>query len=105
MCFWAWRAAVVSSSPERLDPNSRRREVGKPPITDELTSVLAFHGQHAFALGTVIALPESRPDLGERWSSRLVATAAEDRLSFRRKSRASFAPAIAEAIAIYEYTP
>ena len=26
----------------------------------------------------------SRPDLGERWPSRLVATAAEDRLSFRQ---------------------
>src|SRR5215510_3821488 len=26
----------------------------------------------------------SRPDLGERWPSRLVATAAEERLSFRR---------------------
>jgi len=24
--------------------------------------VLAFHGQHAFALGMVIALAESRPD-------------------------------------------
>jgi len=33
----------------------------------------------------------SRPDLGERWPSRLVATAAEDRLSFRatRRSRAA----------------
>jgi hypothetical protein len=41
--FSSWRAAVVSSSPERLDPDF-------PPITDELTSVLAFHGQHAFSL-------------------------------------------------------
>jgi hypothetical protein len=38
--------------------------------------VLAFHGQHAFALGTVIALAESRPDLCWRWPSRLVATAS-----------------------------
>jgi len=28
----------------------------------------------------------SGPDLGERWPARLVATAAEDRLSFRRNS-------------------
>jgi hypothetical protein len=39
-------------------------------------------GQHAFALGTLIALAEFRPDLGERWPCRLVATAAENRLSF-----------------------
>jgi hypothetical protein len=55
-----------------------------PTVTDELTSVLAFHGQHAFALGMVIPLAEPRPDLGERWPSRLVATAEENRLSFRR---------------------
>jgi hypothetical protein len=57
--------------------------------------VLAF-GQHAFALGTVIALAErprsnrrsraARPDRRVRWPSRLVATAAEDRLNFRRQS-------------------
>jgi len=52
-----------------------------PLITNELASVLAFHGQHAFALGTVIALAESRLDLGWRWPARLVATAAEDRLN------------------------
>ena len=49
--------------------------------------MLAFHGQHAFALGTVITLAEFRPALGERWPSRLVATAAEDRLTFRRNSK------------------
>jgi len=59
--------------------------------------VLAFRGQHAFALGTVIALAvrsrahrgrwPSRLDLGERWSSRLVATAAEERLNFRRRQQ------------------
>jgi hypothetical protein len=69
---------------------ARRLRVGwsptSPPITDELTSVLAFHGQHAFALGTIIASAESWPDLGRRWPSRLVATAAEDRLIFRRKA-------------------
>jgi hypothetical protein len=53
--------------------------------------VLAFHGQHAFALDTVIALAESRPDLGLRWPSRLVATAAEDRLSVKRNPHTSFA--------------
>jgi hypothetical protein len=39
-------------------PSSARRLRGccTPPITDELISVLAFHGQHAFALGTVIAV-------------------------------------------------
>jgi hypothetical protein len=53
--------------------------------------VLAF-GQHAFALGTVIALAErsrsnrrsraARPDRRVRGPSRLVATATENRLSF-----------------------
>jgi hypothetical protein len=33
------------------------------------------------------------PDLGKRWSFRLVATAAEDRLSFRRNPHTSFAAA------------
>jgi hypothetical protein len=70
--FSCWRDGVVISSPERVDI---------PPITDELTSVLAFHGQHAFALGTVIASAESRPDLRQRWSSLLVATAAVDHVS------------------------
>src|SRR5262249_61512231 len=60
--FWPWRAAVVSSSPERLDPHR-----------SPLTSVLAFHGQHACALGK-IALAEFRPDFCWRWRSRLVAT-------------------------------
>ena len=74
-------------------PSSARRLTGGPqlaPITDELTSALAF-GQHAFALDTVIALVErsrsnqrsraARPDRRVRWPSRLVATASEDRLN------------------------
>jgi hypothetical protein len=110
--FWPWRAAVVSSSPERLDPASRRLKRWNPPITDKLISVLAFHGQHA--LGTVIALAErpeprrwsAKPDLRERWPSRLVATAAENRLSFERNPLTSFA-AVSDCrtIAIYEYAP
>ena len=49
--------------------------------------MLAFGGQHAFALGTAMALAErsrsycrclSWPDLGERWPSRLVATASQN---------------------------
>jgi hypothetical protein len=65
--FWPWRAAVVSPSPER-------GWNGVPPITDELTSVLAFHGQHAFALGTVIALAE----YGEKRSCRHCAEYADE---------------------------
>jgi hypothetical protein len=39
----------------------------------------------------------ARPDLGECWPSRLVATAAENRLSFRRNSHIMrLRPAIAE---------
>ena len=69
-----WCDAVVSSSSEVA-------------IDDEVTSVLAFGGQHAFALGTAMALAErsrsycrclSWPDLGERWPSRLVATASQN---------------------------
>jgi hypothetical protein len=51
--------------------------------------VLASHGQHAFALGTVIALAEFRPALGERWPSPPVATAAENRLSFSAANNAN----------------
>jgi hypothetical protein len=42
-----------------------------------------------------------------RWPAWLVATAEEDRLSFRQRQHiAPFRqPAIAEAIAIYQYTP
>jgi|SRR6516165_10127467 hypothetical protein len=48
----------------------------------------------------------SGPHLGERWPSRLVATAEEDRLSFRRNPHTSFAAASdCRTIAIYEYTP
>jgi hypothetical protein len=47
----------------------------------------------------------ARPDLGGRWPSRLVATAAENRLSFRRNPHTSFA-AVSDCrtIAIYDYT-
>jgi len=91
-----WRDAVVSSSPEA--PFAE--------VCDELASVLAFHGQHAFALGTAIANWPGVPDLGERWPSRLVATAAEDRLSFRRNLHTSFAAASdCGTIPIYEYPP
>jgi hypothetical protein len=45
-------------------------------------------------------------DLGERWSSRLVATAEEDRLSFRHNAQVRLRqPAIAGTIAICQYTP
>ena len=44
---------------------------------------------------SVVTVVVSRSDLGERWPSRLVATAAENRLSFRRLP----------TIAIYQYTP
>jgi hypothetical protein len=40
--------------------------------------VLAFTVSTLWLLGTVILLSESRSDLGERWPSRLVATAAAD---------------------------
>ena len=90
--FWPWRAAVVNSSPERLDANSRRLRDWNPPITDELISELAFHGQHAFALGTVIALAESRPDLGKRWPSRLVATPPPNVIETRQR-RVNVVPA------------
>jgi hypothetical protein len=48
----------------------------------------------------------ARPDLGEWWPSRLVAMAAEDRLSIKRNLRTSFAAASdCPTIAIYQYTP
>ena len=47
----------------------------------------------------------SRPDLGRRWPSRLVATAEEDRLSLQSYSHTSFAAASdCRTIAIYDYT-
>src|SRR5262249_56515614 len=47
----------------------------------------------------------SRFNFGQRWPSRLVATAAEDRLNIRRNPHTSFA-AVSDCrtIAIYEYT-
>jgi hypothetical protein len=42
----------------------------------------------------------------ERWPSRLVATAEEDRLNIKRNLHRSFAAAShCRTIAIYEYTP
>jgi hypothetical protein len=56
--FWPWHDGVVSSSSEAL----------LSVINDELIqSVLAFHGQHAFALGTVIALAESTGSTKPGW--------------------------------------
>src|SRR5262249_16253907 len=72
--------------------STRRLRTPLPPITDKLTSVLAFHGRHAFALGTAMTnWPTPGPhrrcrtaqnDYGPGWpcASRLVATAAENRL-------------------------
>jgi hypothetical protein len=56
--------------------------------------------------GPIARCWSARPDLGKRWPSRLVATAAEDRLNiYATLVRRLRQPAIAEAIAIYEYTP
>ena len=43
--------------------------------------------------GPIAGAGTSGSDLGERWPSRLVATAAEERLSFRRNAHTSFAAA------------
>jgi hypothetical protein len=42
---------------------------------------------------------------GERWPSRLVATASENRLSIRRNLHTFAAVSDCRAIAIYEYSP
>jgi hypothetical protein len=47
----------------------------------------------------------SRSNLGEWWPSRLVATAAKERLNNRRNPHTLFAAASDCPIAIYEYTP
>jgi hypothetical protein len=65
--------------------------------------VLAFTVSTLLLLGTVILLPESRPDLGERWPSRLVATAAENRLSFRRNSITRFLVPIERVAIVVSY--
>jgi len=44
----------------------------------------------------------ARPDLGERWPSRLVATAEEDRVSFRRNLRRFVTASDCQTIAIYD---
>src|SRR5262249_27483143 len=52
-------------------------------------TVWVLGGQRSTPPGTrIAAYMTSRPDLGERWPSRLVATAAEKRLSFSSKARA-----------------
>src|SRR6516165_12234853 len=43
-----------------------------------------------------------RPDLGWRWPSRLVATAAEDRVSFRRNLRRFVTASDCQTIATYD---
>jgi hypothetical protein len=48
--------------------------------------VLAFYKSARFCFSTVIALAESRSDLGKRWPSRLVATAEEKRLNLLRNT-------------------
>jgi hypothetical protein len=47
----------------------------------------------------------ARPDLGWRWPSRLVATAAEDRLNTQSAHIVLRRPAIVEQSRIYEYVP
>jgi hypothetical protein len=47
----------------------------------------------------------ARPDLGERWPSRLVATAAKDRLKIATRTQFFAAAIDCRTIAIYEYTP
>jgi len=44
------------------------------------------------------------PDLGERWPSRLVATATEDRVSFSPSSRQSFRHTLAGGISLTPLT-
>ena len=65
--------------------------------------MLAFHGQHAFALGTVIALAEPRPDVCWRRPSRLVATASETSAAIRNTSFA--AASDCEGTRFYESRP
>src|SRR5262249_36280498 len=81
-------------------PSSARRLKEWPLliIGDEPRSVLAFHGQHAFTLGTARAvrlsyrrLHEARRDLGHRRSCRLVAT-ADSRLTYSASCLALFTP-------------
>jgi len=73
-----------------------RRLTSKLDLVGELTSVLVFTSLAStlFCFSTVIALAERSLVAGlPRWPSRLVATAAEMRLSIRHNSHTSFAAA------------
>src|SRR5262249_26890313 len=75
---------------------------------ERLQACWLLWGQHAFALGTIIALAESRPDLGKRWPSRLVATAAEKRRSvmpIRTPAKSNNWRPIALCLAIILFNP
>jgi hypothetical protein len=54
----------------------------------------------------IIGVVNAGPDLGERWSSCLVATPSENRLSFRRRNPHVLAAASdCEQSRFYDYTP
>ena len=90
MACWAWRDAVVSSSAEGFEPPFNRRRAYK-------RAALPWSARFCF---------KHRKWLIGAWPSRLVATAAEDRLNIRRNPHTSFAAASdCRKIAIYEYTP
>jgi hypothetical protein len=78
--------------------------LGRLAPTIKSTISIQAHVETAFA-HSATRLPG--PNLRERWPSRLMATTAEDRLSFRQRQHiAPFRrPAIGRAIAIYEYAP
>jgi hypothetical protein len=73
-----------------------------PPGTDTVQPM--YGGNEIYSSSFGVAVPvtvnaahrrcwPARPDLGERWPSRLVATAEEDRLNIRRNPHTSFAAA------------
>jgi hypothetical protein len=63
----------------------------KLPIVPGFFSTVA--GSISVVPGPIARCGPSRPDLGKRWPSRLVATAEEDRLSFRRNPNTSLGAA------------
>jgi hypothetical protein len=105
----SWRDAVVSSSSEAPFVLTNNDELSKRA---GLPRSARFYFSAPYRVAGHDVGPRlhrwcwpARPDLGERWPSRLVATAAEDRLTFRRNPHTSFAAASdCRAIAIYEFT-
>jgi hypothetical protein len=90
--FSARSTAMTSCAPQSEIQRRSWCQRGDSPNTRPATSVLAFHGQHAFALGTAIALAErSMPPVAGLPAVAFSADGGRKSPELRRNSHGSFA--------------